>query len=314
MKINDELLHLRIINSEKKENWKKSKLKVGKIHSLILGLFILGVCLNDSIFQIPFPIIGVIMLFLSIGSALLIAFVYIKGPSKGRLLFYEDYFTILNKKTKYLVKISELAKVNFYFEDNKYSLGIIKKDGESIWELDIVFGHEKQKLNEIIDKWKNKGFLVEVIHSQASTTKTLHFEKFIDETSNSKNNFDFTKFKIKIYPGLTFKVKSKIPLTKLSSKELIVIASESFEYNAWPIIKLKENRIESITDNIFPFLANRIMIDFIDNFMIISVEDYRKGIIPLGAKNQIRILLETMTLLGNNFDKEILLKKYGELL
>ncbi len=225
------LLETKIIDSEKIDSFNQFKAKVGAIHAAFFGILYIGMYSwgGESLFEklnVPILIWVIFIAILAIGSAYLIAFVYVKVPSKGELQFYEDYLVYKVKKESSTINLSELSKIHFYIKEGKYSIGIVQNNKESILETDIVFQSEKKILYKLIEDWLEKGFLVEVINIDDISRKVRLKKKTITYPSNSDLRYDFSKYKVKLEPGLPFKAKTVIPYDKVSKKALFVLSIE----------------------------------------------------------------------------------------
>lgn len=312
------LLETKIIDPEKVNSFNKLKAKVGTIHAIIIGILFIGMHSrnSESLFEklnIPFLIVAILIAIIAIGSALLIAFVYVRVPSKGELHFYEDFLIFKVKKESSTIKIAELSKVNFYIERDKYFIGILKNRKESILEIDIVFQSEKKKISEIVENWSGKGFQVEIINNDELTRKARLKKKVSIKTSNSDLKHDFLKYKVKIQPGLPFKAKTIIPYDKISKKALFILSTESIENLNWAVSDYYSESISGVTDGAFQLFGNSFLILFKDELMVMTCEDNGKGLIPIGAKEHIRGFLTSMSELSNEVDLEFLEERYDEM-
>lgn len=309
------LLETKIINSERTNSFNKFKAKVGTIHAIVIGIFFIGVQSrgSESLFEklnLPFLVIGIFTAILAIGSVFLIAFVYVKVPSKGELLFYEDFLVFKAKKESSTIKIAELSKINFYIEGGKYLIGFTKNKKESILEIDIVFQSEKKIINEIVENWSKKGFQVEIRNNDELLRKARLKKKDPIKTSNANLRFDFSKYKVKIQPGLSFKAKTVIPYGKISKKALFVLSTEIIENLNWTLIDYYSDGIRGVTESAFKIFGNSILILFKDEFMVMTCEDYGGALFPIGAKEHIRSFLTSLSELSNELDLEFLEERY----
>lgn len=312
------ILEIKIIDPEKIESFNKFKAKVGTIHAIIIGILFIGMNSrnSESLFEklnIPFFIVAILIAIIAIGSALLVAFVYVKVPSKGELQFYEDCLIFKVKKKSSTIKISELTKLNFYIEGGKYLIGVLKNKKESILEIDIVFQSEKKIINEVVENWIEKGFQVEIINNDELSRKTRLKKKVSIKTSNLDLRYDFLKYKVKLQPGLPFKAKTIIPYDKMSKKALFILSIESIENLDWGVIDYSLDGIRGVTESAFQLFGNSFFIIFKEEFMIISCEDSGNGLIPMGAKEHIRSFLTTLTELSNELDIEFLEERYDNM-
>ncbi|OQA84946.1 MAG: hypothetical protein BWY27_01371 [Bacteroidetes bacterium ADurb.Bin234] len=308
------LLETKIIDPEKGESFNKFKAKVGTVHAIIIGILFIGMYSrnSESLFEkLNFPIFisATLILILAIGSAFLIAFVYLKVPSKGKLQFYEDFLILKIKNEISTIKIAELSKLNFYIDGGKYFIGIIKNKNESILEIDIIFQSEKQIINEIVENWSEKGFQVKIINNQELSRKARLKKK----TSNEDLRCDFSKYKVKIQPGLPFKAKAVIPYDKISKKVLFILSIESIESLNWAITCYYSDDIRGSTDSAFQSFGNSYLILFKDELMVMTCEDNGRGLFPIGAKKNIRDFLSKMSELSNELDFEFLKERYDKM-
>lgn len=313
------LLETKIIDPKKIESFNKFKAKVGSIHAIILGIFFIGIKSqnSESLFEESndtLLLVAILIAILTIGSALLVAFIYVKVPSKGELHFFEDCLIFKVKKKSSTIKISELSKLNFYIEGGKYLIGILNNKKESILEIDIVFQTEKKILNEVVENWKEKGFQVEIINNDELSRKT-RLKKIVSiKKSNADYRFDFLKYKVKIQPGLPFKAKTIIPYDKMSKRVLFILSLESIEKLNWGVIEYCLDGIRGVTDCNFQLFGNSFLILFKEEFMIITCQDGGSGLFPIGAKEYIRSFLTTLSELSNELDFEFLEEKYENII
>lgn len=311
-------LETKIIDPERTNSFNKFKAKVGTIHAIIFGIFFIGMHSrgSESLFEklnLPFLVIGIFIAILAIGSVFLIAFVYVKVPSKGELQFYEDYLIFKVKKESSTIKIAELSKMNFYIEGGKYFIGIAKNKKESILEIDIVFQSEKKIINEIIENWSEKGFQVEIRNNDELIRKARLKKKSTIKSSNKDLKYDFSKFKVKIQPGLPFKAKTIIPYDKISKKALFVLSTEIIENLNWALIDCYSDGIRGVTESAIKIFGNSFLILFKDEFMVMTCEDNGRALFPIGAKEHIRSFLTTMSELSNELDLEFLEERYDKM-
>jgi len=312
------LLETKIIDPEKVNSFNKFKAKVGTIHAVIIGILFIGMHSrnSESLFEklnLPFFFIGIFIAILAIGSALLVAFVYVKVPSKGGLQFYEDFLIFKVKNESSTIKIAELSKLNFYIDGSKYFIGITKNMKESILEIDIVFQSEKKLINEIVENWSKKGFHVEIIDNNELLRKARLKKKVSNKTSNAELRYDFLKYKVKIQPGLPFKAKTIIPYDKIPKKVLFVLSTEIIENLNWAVIDYYPDGISGVTDSAFKLFGNSFLILFKDELMVMTCEDNGRGLFPIGAKEHIKSFLSSMSELSNELDLEFLKERYDKM-
>lgn len=312
------LLETKIIDSNKIKSFNKFKEKVGSIHAIIIGIFCFGMYSRnyESLFErlnVPFLIIGLFILILAIGSALLVIFVYVRVPAKGELHFFEDCLIFKVKNESNIIRIAELSKLNFYFDENKSFIGITKNIEESVFEIDIVFQSEKKIINEFVKKWSEKGFQVKIKNKGEHFRKSLLKEKSLIKTSNADLRYDFSKYKVKLQPGLPFKAKTIIPYDKVSKKALFVLSIEIIENLNWTVISYYQDCIDAVTDSIILIFGDSFSIIFKEEFMIITCENIDNSLFPIGAKGNIRSFLTALSELSNELDHEFLEERYDKM-
>ncbi len=312
------LLETKIIDSENIDSFSKFKAKVGAIHAALFGIFYILISSwgGESLFEklnLPILILGFFIAILAIGSVFLIAFVYVKVPSKGELQFFEDFLIYKVKKESRTIKLSRLSKINFYIKEGKYSIGIVQNNKESILETDIVFQSEKKILYKLIEDWLEKGFPVEIINIDDLSRKARLKKKAIIHPANSGLRYDFTKYKIKIEPGLPFKAKTEIQYEKVSKKALFVLSLEIIEQNNWTLHGYDADGIRGVTESVFEIFGHSFLILFEHKFMVLTCEDNGGGVFPIGAKKDIRNFLTTMSELSNELDLEFLEERYDKM-
>jgi len=312
------LLETKIIDSKRIKSFNKFKEKVGSIHAIIIGIFCFGMYSRstESLFErlnVPFLIIGLFILILAIGSALLVTFVYVRVPAKGKLHFFEDCLIFKVNNESNIIRIAELSKLNFYFEENKSFIGLTKKVKESVFEIDIVFQSEKNIINELVETWLEKGFQVKIRNKVEHSRKSWLKEKASIKRSNADLRYDFLKYKVKIQPGIPFKAKTIIPYDKMSKKVLFILSIESIENLNWGVIDYYLDGIRGVTDTVFLLFGNSFLILFKEEFMIITCEDGGNGLFPIGAKETIRSFLKALSELSNELDHELLEERYDKM-
>lgn len=312
------LLETKIINPEKVESSIKLKAKVGTVHASIFGILYFGMYSrnSESLFEklnIPIFISAILIAILLIGSVFLVAFVYFKVPSKGKLQFYKDYLIFKVKNETSTIKIADLSKLNIYIDGAKYFIGIIKNKNESILEIDIVFQSEKKIINEIVENWSEKGFQVKIINNQELSRKARLKKKVSVGTSNADVKYDFSKYKVKMQAGLPFKAKTVIPYDRISKKVLFVLSIESIENLNWGLTDAYTDGIRGFTDSVFQLFGNSFLILFKDELMEMTCEDNGRGLFPIGAKEHIKSFLRAMSELSNELDFEFLKERYDKM-
>ncbi len=259
--------------------------------------------------NIPDSIIAITVLILVIGSAMLIAFVYVKTPSKRELLLYGDRLVFKVKDYTDTIKLAELSEVNLYIDKSKYFIGITENDNETVLELDIIFQNEKNKILETVKSWSDRGFQAKITNKD-ELSKQARLKK---STSNTYLKHDFSRHEVKIQPGFPFKAKTIIPYTTIPKKALFVLSVEAIEELNWSIVDYSEEKIECATDSAFKSWGNRLSVMFKDRFMLITCEDYGGTLFPAAAKSETRSFLNTLSQLSNELDLRALEERYDSI-
>jgi hypothetical protein len=303
--MNKELLQTKIIEKKREKSFNKFKAKAWTIHSLILVIsyYLLSniiPTIGDRNYHIQVMVFGLIISLLLIGSAYMIRAVYSNIPSKGEILFYNDYLLFVNGKNKVEIRLDDLSKFNFHVDNDQYSLEISNDGKVVVFQLDIIFQHEKEKLNEIIDCWKENSIEVNVLIGQKPTNHLIQQKNRTSNISFEYSKINFTKFKIRIIPSVPFYASSTIPFNFHTKKELHNLVKASFENLGWLITYEDNNNIHGITDAIIISIGDDIIVRFEDNCFVITSCNKGTNLFTIGSKQIISSLLEEMTNLSND--------------
>lgn len=315
------LLETKIIDSEKIDSFKRFKVRVGGVHSFIIALYVIGLYLfSTSYSESQFDewympeVVEVLSLFVVIlGSVLLVIFVYGKTPSKGIFQLYEDSLVLKLKNETITLRISALSALNFYIDRRQYFIGVTKNNKESIFEIDIVYKSEMKILNQFVQKWSNQGFQVKLVDKDQLSRDTRLKKKDLNKRSFAEIKHDFSSCKIKVQPGIPFKVKTMIPYERISPKALFILSLEIIEEFKWAMVEYDSESIKGFTDDAFRQLGNKFTISFENHFMVISIVNAGIWIFPRGGIKEIRSFLTALTELCNELDLEFLEQRYEKM-
>lgn len=315
------LLENKIIDSEKIDSFKRFKIRVGGVHSFIIALYVIGLYLfstnySESPFDewyMPEVVEGLSLFVVILGSALLVIFVYGKTPSKGVLQLYEDSLVLKLKNETINLRIRELSALNFYIEQRQYFIGVTKNNKESIFEIDIVYKSEMKILNQIVQKWSDQGFQVKLVNKDQLSRDARLKKKDPNKRSFAEIKHNFSNCKIKVQPGIPFKVKTMIPYERISKKALFILSLEIIEEFKWAMVEYDSENIKGFTDDAFRQLGNKFTISFENHFMVMSIVNAGIWIFPRGGIKEIRSFLTALTELSNELDLEFLEQRYEKM-
>lgn len=313
-----ELFETKIIDKEKEKRFRKIKQKDLTIHGIIATIFFTFVSsdISDSLFgsfRTKWIVMGMILTVFLIGSVYMIVTVYIKTPSIGKIIFFNDSLSFVIEKQKTDIQLLELIQVDFYIENDNYSIEIRYFEKAAVFAMDIIFEKEKEQLQEIINIWKEKGFKIKV-HSKFNPALDSIKNKLIEHKTSENSRINLTKYKVKIRMGNPPFAISTIPYNSHPKEELFALIYKCFEFSGWEIKDYYENGIVGLTDPIIKTFGDYFTVVFNEDCFVLRSENVQGGLFSFGSKNSVSVFLENMTILSNEFDSQYLVKLHDELI
>ncbi|PKP03665.1 MAG: hypothetical protein CVU11_07310 [Bacteroidetes bacterium HGW-Bacteroidetes-6] len=313
-----ELFETKIIDKENEKKFKKIKQKYLTIHGIISSLVFIVVFsdISDSLFgsfRTKYLVMGLILTVFLIGSVYMFVTVYVKTPSLGKIIFFNNSLSFAIEKRKTDIQILELKQVDFYIDKDNYSIEISYFEKAAVFAMDIIFEKEKEQLQEVINIWKEKGFKIKV-HSKFNPAIDSIKNKLIEHKTPESSRINLTKHKVKIRMGNPPFAISTIPYNSHPKEELFALTYKCFEFSGWGISEYYENGIIGLTDPIIKAFGDYFTVVFNEDCFVLRSENVNGGLLSFGSKNSVSVFLENMTILSNEFDSQYLVKLHDELL
>jgi hypothetical protein len=164
-----ELLQTKLINQKKNTKQKRVAFNVLQILGAFLTILIISTYSRGSMeplyIQLKFPVFLIVLIYLIPAIlAVILLILYVNKPASGHLLFYDEHIDFKIKNSIKKINISELTKLTFSNNEDRYSIGLINNNQKIFYEIDIIFQHEKEIINSLVQKWKDKGYNVDIIN------------------------------------------------------------------------------------------------------------------------------------------------------
>lgn len=300
-----------IIDTAKVESFNKLKQKTGIIHTVIgiVVFWLLNYSISNNIFSslhTSWMVMGAILSIFLVGSAFIVVAVYVKTPSKGKLICHKDFISFINGKETIDIKIIDLSNLEFYFDNDLFKVCFNYKSKLTCFKLDIIFQKEKEELKEVISDWKKNGFNIKVNINQSFKERFNQKMRQKPSISFESSRINFTKNIIKIQPRFPFYAATTIPYNLISKKELYYLSMICVESLGWRITISDSNEITVLTEPIFTYMGDVLSIKFYEKKLIVTSRNKRKGLFSLGSKILINNFLENLTILSNDFSTKYL--------
>jgi hypothetical protein len=307
-----------IIDSEKVESFNKLKRKTGIIHGVIgiVVFWLFNFSISNNIFSslhTTWIVMGAILSIFLVGSAFIVVSIYIKTPTKGKLICHQDSISFVMGEETIDINIQDLSNLEFYFDHNICKVCFNYKSKLTCFKLDIIFHKEKEELKRVISDWKKNGFNIKVIINQSFKESFNQKKSKISTDSYESNRINFTKYNVYIQPRFPFYASTTIPYNLNSKKELYNLSMICIESLGWRITFSDSNEITVLTEPVFTYMGDVLSIKFYDKKLIVTSRNKRRGLFSLGSKLLINNFLGNLTILSNDFStknlEELSIKK-----
>ncbi|GAB7089303.1 hypothetical protein [Marinifilum fragile] len=298
-----ETLLLDIKDSEKLDSFKRFKIKVAIIHSIIVFLYFVGVSSKErpSLFEIMglshFTTTIFLMCIVAI-SCLLIITVYRVTPSKGKILFTENAIEITSNKSKIEILIENIDLLNVYitkdYKGNKnYSIEFPISNKQVLFDLDLIFSREIYLFMNILELWKNKKVDVKVNGDEPKSIKPK--DKTVNKQTHNPSNNYFSPQATSYSFGKPVKLKARIPYKSYNKTQVKQLVKKTLISLNWDCNSVGKDELYGYTDKAIRIFGDEYTVVFEARYMTIKINNVGGDLIPIGCKNTLSTFIAELS-------------------